>query len=107
MVHIDNIPHILEYGLTHWNSANRNPNCVPIGDNSLINTRNQTLLPNGKAIGQYLPFYFWGRMPMLYVIQKGYNEVQTVEAENIVYCISSVQNVIDIPTLLYIFPFTP
>lgn len=39
---------------------------------------------------------------MLYVIQKGHNEVQTVEAENIVYCISFIQNIIDIP-LEYLF----
>lgn len=102
MVHIENIPHILQYGLTHWKSSNRNPNYVPIGDNSLIGTRNKMVLPNGDFIGEYLPFYFWGRMPMLYVIQKGYNEVQSVEAENIVYCISSIQNVID-ASLEYLF----
>ena len=102
MVHIDNISHILQYGLTHWSSPNCNPNYIPIGDNSLINTRNQTIIRNGEILGQYLPFYFWGRMPMLYVIQKGHNEVQTVEAENIVYCISFIQNIIDIP-LEYLF----
>lgn len=102
MVHIENIPHVLQYGLTHWSSSNRNLNYVPIGDNSLIGTRNNMTLPNGDIIGQYLPFYFWGRMPMLYVIQKGYNEVQSVDAENIVYCISSVQNIID-TSLEYLF----
>lgn len=68
----------------------------------MIGTRNKMVLPNGNFIGEYLPFYFWGRMPMLYVIQKGYNEVQSVEAENIVYCISSIQNVID-ASLEYLF----
>lgn len=32
MVHIDNISHILQYGLTHWSSPNCNPNYIPIGD---------------------------------------------------------------------------
>ena len=39
MTHIDNIPHILQYGITHSDSINANPDFVPIGDNSLINTR--------------------------------------------------------------------
>ena len=34
-------------------------------------------------------------MPMLYVIQHGYNGVSTTQAEEIVYCISSVQMVIN------------
>ena len=34
-------------------------------------------------------------MPMLYVIQKGYNGVPVTPAKDIVYCISSVQKVVD------------
>ena len=39
ITHIDNIPHILEYGITHKNSNQRNHNCKEIGDISLISTR--------------------------------------------------------------------
>jgi hypothetical protein len=38
MTHIENIPHILQYGITHSSSRNSNPNFKPIGDVSLINT---------------------------------------------------------------------
>ena len=95
MTHIENIPHILQCGITHSDSPNANPIYVPIGDNSIISTRNKFLLNNGKTLGDYIPFYFSKRSPMLYVIQKGYNSVVLTPAEKIVYCVSSIQKIID------------
>jgi hypothetical protein len=95
MTHIENIPHIIQYGITHSNSKNANNDFVPIGDKSLISTRNNFLLNNGKRLGEYIPFYFGVRTPMLYVIQKGFNLVIPTPAENIVYCVSSVQKIIE------------
>jgi len=96
MVHIENISHLLQFGITHWNSVNKNSNYIPIGDNSLINSRNFTRLSNNEILGNYIPFYFGSRMPMLLVIQKGYNEVPITEPEKIVYCISTVQKIMDL-----------
>lgn len=96
MTHIKNIPHILQYGITHSTSGNANPNFVPIGDGSLITTRNNFLLNNGRRLGEYIPFYFGVRTPMLYVVQNGFNMVAPTPAENIVYCVSSVQKIIDL-----------
>ncbi len=96
MTHIENIPHILQNGITHLTSTNANPNFIPIGDNSLIATRNDFLLNNGRRLGDYIPFYFGTRTPMLYVVQKGFNMVAPTLAENIVYCVSSVQKIIDL-----------
>lgn len=95
MTHIENVPHIVEHGITHMSSTNANSCYKSIGDNSIISTRNNFELPNGKRLGNYIPFYFGTRMPMLYVIQYGYNNVPFTPANNIVYCISSVQQVID------------
>jgi hypothetical protein len=95
MTHIQNIPHILQYGITHLTSPNANVNYVPIGDGSLINTRSSFILNNGKQLGDYIPFYFGVLTPMLYVIQKGYNDVKVTPAEDIVYCVSSVQQITD------------
>jgi len=95
MTHIENIPHTLKFGITHKTSINSNPNYIPIGDSSIINTRDSFLLNNGNHIGKYIPFYFWGKMPMLYVIQNGFNFVEAVKAEDIVYVITSVQEIID------------
>ncbi len=36
--HIENVPHILQSGLTHFMSPNRNQAYIPIGDSRLINT---------------------------------------------------------------------
>ena len=102
MTHIQNIPHILQYGITHLTSPNANVNYVPIGDGSLINTRSSFILNNGEQLGNYIPFYFGVLTPMLYVIQKGYNQVKTTNAQDIVYCITSVQKIID-TNLEYVF----
>jgi hypothetical protein len=96
MTHIENIPHILRYGITHINSPNRNPDYVPIGDATLIGTRHAYSIPNtSKTLGDYIPFYFFGRMPMLYVVQKGINNVPVTPAEQIVYVVSSVAQIIE------------
>jgi len=90
MTHIENIPHILQYGVTHMSSKNANKRFVSIGDKGLINTRSRFLLNNGRRLGEYIPFYFGVRTPMLYVMQKGFNMLAPIPAENIVYCVSSV-----------------
>lgn len=94
MTHIENISHIIQYGITHKDSYYANPNFVPIGDGSLINTRDTFRLSNGVLLGKYTPFYFANRTPMLYVIQKGFNQVSPTIVENIIYCICSVQQII-------------
>ena len=95
MTHIDNIAHIIVNGITHKSSKKSNQNYKSIGDNSLINTRDDFQTPKGDLLGEYIPFYLGIRTPMLYVIQKGYNGVKAVDPKYIVYCVSSVQNVID------------
>lgn len=94
MTHIANIPHILLHGITSKSSRNANPDYVSIGDSSLIANREHTSLTvNNKDvnIGNYIPFYFWLKMPMLYVIQHGYNYVPNpVKAEDIVYIVVSL-----------------
>jgi len=96
MTHIENIPHILENGITHSKSLNANLNFVPIGDSSLISKRSEFLLDNGRKLGEYIPFYFGVRTPMLYVVQKGFNMVASIPPEKIIYCVSSVQKIIDL-----------
>ena len=99
MTHIENVPHILQFGITHRDSANCHPNYTPIGDETLIDVRSQKMLilTNDKRItlGDYIPFYFGVRMPMLYVIQRGFNSVKKTEAENVVYCVCNIQKVVE------------
>lgn len=96
MTHIENIKHILQFGITHSSSLNSNLNYVAIGDGTLIATRNEFLLNNGKKLGDYTPFYFGVRTPMLYVMQNGYNMVAPTPAEDIVYCVTSIRKIIDL-----------
>lgn len=94
MTHINNVSHILQHGITHRLSPNRNLAYVPIGDQSIIDTRSHRRLANGRVLGTFIPFYFGPRMPMLYVIQHGYNNVSPTPASDIVYCISSVAEIL-------------
>ena len=107
MTHIGNIPHIMKYGITHKNSPNANPDFINIGDKSLIDNRSIKVVDvdNGDfsnldapdiVLGDFIPFYFGVKMPMLYVIQNGGNFVEKVTpAENIIYLVCSVQHFIN------------
>lgn len=90
MTHIENIPHILQYGVVHGSSPNSNSSYVSIGDTSLIDYRSNksvSTIDNERIIlGEFIPFYFGVRMPMLYVIQHGGNFVPRAQhADEIIY----------------------
>lgn len=100
------MPHILDNGITHKDSPNCNPLFESIGDQSLIDNRStkQVRVDNGDldnpigqiTLGDYIPFYFGVKMPMLYVVQKGGNFVtQANSPENIVYMACSLQSIIE------------
>ena len=94
ITHIDNIPHILKNGLVKADSPLHDENYVPIGDPQIIGLRGD-LEVKGYRIGDYIPFYLGPRSPMLYVIQHGYNGVQRVEPEKIVYCVIRLDDLIN------------
>lgn len=94
MTHLKNIPHILQHGITHKTSINANANYVPIGDSQLISKRNTITEPIfNRHLGDYIPFYFATRTPMLYAIQTGYSVSKTAP-EKIVYCVCKTNNII-------------
>ncbi len=107
MTHINNIPHILRDGITHKNSPNTNPEYFQIGDASLIDNRNNksVRINNGDILnfdapeiilGDYIPFYFGTKMPMLYVIQHGYNFVEKpTSPTDIIYLVCSLKTIFD------------
>lgn len=106
ITHIENIPHILQYGITHKDSINKNPNYKNIGDLSLIDTRSKKKVnidkgefnpDNGDTItlGDFIPFYFGVKMPMLYVAQHGGNFVESATSPtDIIYLGCSVSKII-------------
>lgn len=94
ITHIDNIPHILKNGLVKAGSPLHDENYVPIDDPQIIGLRGDIEV-KGYRIGDYIPFYLGPRSPMLYVIQHGYNGVQRVEPEKIVYCVIRLDDLIN------------
>lgn len=107
ITHIENIPHILQYGITHKDSPNKNPDYKDIGDLSLIETRSKinVSIENTEfdsnsglvsiSLGDFIPFYFGVRMPMLYVTQHGGNFVkQATPPIDIIYLGCSLSKII-------------
>lgn len=86
ITHIDNISYINKFGLVRVDSPQRDPNYVNIGDKKVIDVRASRDV-KGYHLNEYIPFYLGPRSPMLYVIQHGYNGVKLVKAEDIVYCV--------------------
>ncbi len=107
ITHLENIPHILQYGITHKNSPNKNTDYKNIGDLSLIENRSKKIvrIDNGDynskngltsiTLGDYIPFYFGVRMPMLYVAQHGGNFVERATSpSDIIYLVCSVSQIV-------------
>lgn len=113
MTHIENIPHILQFGITHKSSPNANKNFITIGDLRLIDTRSkkQVRVDNGDffnfnspviTLGDFIPFYFGVKMPMLYVMQNGGNFVErATPARDIIYLACSLIQIVDLGLLYY------
>ena len=93
LTHIDNIPYIERCGLVRADSPLRDPNYVSIGDHQVIGIRASRDV-KGYHLNEYVPFYLGPRSPMLYVIQHGYNGVSRVDAENIVYSVIRIEDLI-------------
>lgn len=93
ITHIDNIPYIDKTGFVLADSQFASKNYVSIGDPNVIEKRKIKI--NGINLTKYIPFYFGPRSVMLYVIQNGYNGVKKQNAEDIVYCVIKITDLID------------
>lgn len=100
ITHIDNIPHILSFGITHQTSPNANPDYTDIGNASIIGKRHVatvvTVDNENLNLGNFIPFYFYVRMPMLYCIKNGFG-VKQVNQEDIVYLVVEFKPIINDP----------
>lgn len=94
ITHIDNLPFILKNGLHSPGSKIQDPDFRPIGFPALIDYRKERIVPisPGGTLSNYIPFYFWYRSPMLYVIHKGNNPgVISTSQEDIIYLVTSLE----------------
>lgn len=93
IVHISNIPHVLQFGFLKPGSPNCSEEYEGIGDDQVISIRKATKAGDG-VLNDCVPFYFGPRSPMLYVIQHGYNGVKRRFPEEIVYCVLRLDELI-------------
>lgn len=94
ITHIHNLPFILQHGLYCPEAELQDPAFQPIGFPTLIEYRKERVVPvsPGGNLHDYIPFYFWYRSPMLYVISKGNDpEVIPTAQKDIIYIVSSIE----------------
>jgi hypothetical protein len=92
IVHRDNMPWILDHGLHCRSSTTFDPNFVSIGNPDLIDKRSRHPVPRppGGMLGDYVPFYFTPRSPMLLNIRTGYGGICKRRNDEIVVLVSSL-----------------
>src|SRR6185295_7955080 len=92
IVHVTNVPWILDHGLYCQNSADLDRDYVNIGNTSLIDrrTRRQVPIPPGGTLSDYVPFYFTPFSIMMYNVKTGYGGITRRDNKEIVIFVSSV-----------------
>ena len=93
IVHVDNLPWMLENGLQCRNSANANPSYVSVGSEEIIAVRNarEVPIPPGGSYGDYVPFYFTPFSIMMYNIKSGYG-VPKRRNDEMLICVASLRD---------------
>jgi hypothetical protein len=104
MVHWQNVEYILQNGLCCREHADADPNYINIGHRQLISDRHDhpVALPNAGNLGEYVPFYFAGHSPMLYLIMNGHQGVAQLPQKDIVFFVCKFDD-IEKSGLEYIF----
>ena len=93
IVHVDNVPWILQHGGLHCRkSPEQDPNYVSIGSADLIDKRARRIVdvPPGGTLSDYVPFYFTPFSIMMYNIRTGYGGITRRENKDIVIFVSSI-----------------
>lgn len=92
IVHVANVPWILDHGLHCRTSTEQDPDFVEIGSADLIGkrARRQVPVPPGGVLSDYVPFYFTPFSIMMYNIQTGYGGITRRENRNLVILVSSI-----------------
>jgi hypothetical protein len=95
IVHYQNVDYLLRHGMSTRQRPNHDPNYINIGDNTLIQQRDDypVALPNHGNLGDYVPFYFGALSPMLLNIKTGHRGVAKYLQSDIVYIVSSLEHI--------------
>ncbi len=97
LTHYKNLPFILQHGIQCPNSNIKDEGFIPIGFKTLVDYRSDRVVPvePGGTLADYIPFYFWYRSPMLYVIHKGNDpEVYKTPQHEVLYLVSGINELL-------------
>ena len=96
VVHISNVPWILEQGgLFARSSPEQDPSYVNIGSQELIDKRTHRDVPiaSGGTLSDYIPFYFTPWSIMMYNLKTGYHGITQRKNEEIVIFVSTLHKI--------------
>ena len=99
IVHRENVPWLLDYGIHCGSSQAKDPNYITIGNTDLIAKRyksDRIPVPPHGTLEDYVPFYFTPYSPMLLNIKSGRNGVKRRANEEIVILVSSLHRLIQL-----------
>ena len=94
MTRIERLASVVEHGLLPDNVCRkRQVGGVEIGYDHIKRRRAQRPVPcgGGGTLGDYVPFYFAPRSPMLFAVTRGLVSAEAANTERIVYLVSSTQ----------------
>lgn len=91
IVHVANLPWMIDHGLQCRSTSNPNPDHVSIGNDGIIAHRKdrQVPIPPGGGYGDYVPFYFTPYSIMMLNIKTGYG-VPRRQNDEILLCVASL-----------------
>lgn len=99
ITHLDNLPNILQHKNLFCDKERikQSLSLISIAHKELKQRRLQISVPVAPygVLGDYVPFYFCNRSPMLYAIHKGYVEGFVGKQDDIIYLASSVNRIIE------------
>ncbi len=98
MTHYRNTGFILRSGLHCCNCEVQDPDYINIGHRSLIVNRGQSPVSKspGGVLNDYVPFYFYYKMPRLYNIFNGTVREYSGTQNEIIYLVSTVEKVMEL-----------
>jgi hypothetical protein len=95
ITHVNNLPGIIKEGGLHCDRIAQNMKSVNIGHKHIKARRLNRNVPAGPqgTVGDYVPFYFAPRSPMLFAISRGNVEGYTAGQQPVIYLCSSTEAV--------------
>ncbi len=91
--HVRNLSSIAQDGLFADVGSRAGRTVVEVGEPSIKEGRRQRIVPVGQGgvVGEYVPFYFAARSPMMYKIHRGGVPSYPGGCDDLIYLVSSVE----------------